>query len=33
MYSLDGKPVGFSYGLSVAYVTDRPIDKNVIYDF
>jgi hypothetical protein len=33
MYSLDEKPVGFSYGLTVAYVTDRPIDKNVIYDF
>jgi hypothetical protein len=33
MYSLDGKPVGFSYGLTVTNVTDRPIDKNVIYDF
>jgi hypothetical protein len=30
MYSLDGKPVGFSYGLTVAYVTDRPIDKKLI---
>lgn len=33
MYSLDEKPVGFSYGQTVAYVTDRPIDNKLIYDF
>lgn len=33
MYSLELITVGFSYGLTVAYVTDRPIDNKLIYDF
>ena len=33
MYSLELIPVGFSYGFAVAYVTDRPIDNKLIYDF
>ena len=33
MYSLELIPVGFSYGFAVTYVTDRPIDNKLIYDF